>query len=74
MEGGGGGGGGCRAWDQQESLFLPPLFHLLGVCVCLTVCVCVCVRECVCVHARACEEVSVNVQVSVCNHIVGGCV
>ena len=29
---------------------------------------------CVSVCARAYEEVSVSVQVSVCNHIVGGCV
>ena len=44
------------------------------MCVCVSVCVCVCARECVCVHgrARACEEASV--QVSVCNHTVGGCV
>ena len=54
--------------------------HGVDVCVCVYVCVCVCVyvcvSVCVCVCARtcACEEVGVSVQVSVCNHIVGGCV
>ena len=47
-----------------------------GVDVCVCVCVCVCTCVCVCARARAhaCEEVNVSVQVSVCNHIVGGCV
>ena len=54
------------------------LYFIACVCVCCVLvwyvsqwgCVCVCVS--VCARVCACEEVSV--QVSVCNHIVGGCV
>ena len=50
-------------------------YHEACVCVCVcVVCVTVWMDVWVCVHAFACEEVNVSVQVSVCNHIIGGCV
>ena len=44
------------------------------VCVCVHACVVCVVSQCGCVCAYACSHVLVSVQVSVCNHIVGGCV
>ena len=77
---GGGRGGGLQSMGLTGEPAVAATLSSAGrvCCVCLTACVCfmlvwymsVCVSVCAC--TCACEEVSV--QVSVCNHIAGGCV